>query len=129
MRVENWESKLAEYIKESSEKPFKWGSHDCVGFAMGAVRVITGVDHYAPYRNKYKSRAGAVRVLAATGKSFEELISHHFIEINIKQAGRGDLVFTQGAVGVCCGLNSFFLTMESMASFKTLDCDFAWRAY
>ena len=40
--VPNHDIELAKYIDECRDKPFAWGSHDCLTFAAGCVYAQTG---------------------------------------------------------------------------------------
>ena len=42
MRVDNWDTKLSNYIVKSSSKKFKYGKADCVNFVLGAIECIVG---------------------------------------------------------------------------------------
>lgn len=41
-RLPDWPERLAAYIAQQRPHRFAWGTHDCVGFAAGAVLAITG---------------------------------------------------------------------------------------
>lgn len=40
MRQENWQTMFWSVIEDSLTKPFMWGSHDCVTFAMACADAI-----------------------------------------------------------------------------------------
>ena len=42
MRVDNWDTKLSNYIIEQQKVKFKRGKSDCVNFVIGAIEVVTG---------------------------------------------------------------------------------------
>ena len=42
MRVENWDTKLSNYIVKSSNKKFRYGKADCVNFVLGGIETIVG---------------------------------------------------------------------------------------
>lgn len=54
---------LAAYIDEVALKPFAFGVNDCLLMVAGAVERLTGVDHAAPYRGRYRTLRGARRIL------------------------------------------------------------------
>jgi len=70
-RLPDWLNRLHAYFDAVRRRPFAWHGHDCGAFAAGAVAAQTGVDLFAPWRGRYRSRAGALRVLRAAG--FERL--------------------------------------------------------
>lgn len=41
---------LSEYIQTHINKPFKWGSNDCVTFAVGWLEIQTGRDYLTEHR-------------------------------------------------------------------------------
>lgn len=49
---------LREYIEAARHKPFVWGEHDCLHFAIGAATVQTGISYTLPY---YCTEYGAAR--------------------------------------------------------------------
>jgi hypothetical protein len=49
MRVEKWTVALAAELLAAKDRPFAYGSHDCLQFVAGCVRAITGVDHAAGF--------------------------------------------------------------------------------
>lgn len=65
MRCADWEARLAAYI--DSAPAFAWGRNDCGLFAAGAVEAMTGVDHGAPFRGRYRTELGAARALRRAG--------------------------------------------------------------
>ncbi len=99
MRLEGWEKKLEELIRERSNSPFNYGSIDCCLFACDAVEAITGRDPGEWFRGKYKSQKEAYRLLKefADGEILEtaEKITSALgmPEIHPNFAQRGDVVY------------------------------------
>jgi hypothetical protein len=62
-----WPDLLADYLGERLAMPFAWGSHDCCMFAAEWVRICTGEDFAKGYRGKYRSEAGALKLLKRDG--------------------------------------------------------------
>jgi hypothetical protein len=107
-RLDGWEGRLFDYLKDAAPRPAKWGRNDCVLFACDAVEAMTGVDLVAEIRGKYKSRAGAVLEIAAVAgrrssvvgewkPSLEEAIEVVAAEFGLQEiapafARRGDLL-------------------------------------
>lgn len=127
MRVEHWESRLAEQITLAQNKPFQWGEHDCCLWAADTVLAITEVDHMAAFRGKYKSERGAMRLMKKKYNSLNEAVSALLPSVSVKMAQRGDVVSHNGALGICSGINSFFVSPSGLLAVKTLKCDAAWR--
>lgn len=127
MRLEGWESLLNEEVEEARSQSFKWGFHDCLTWATNCLLAITGVDYLAEIRGTYKTQAGAYRLIKKRGKSLQDCVSQKLPEISIKMAKRGDLLMYNGALGICFGINGFFVTEESgLTPVKTLSCEYAW---
>jgi hypothetical protein len=64
-RVENWKSKLFNFIKSRQNTPMEWGKSDCFLLAFDASKIITGVepDFGKPFRGRYRTAGGAYRLL------------------------------------------------------------------
>jgi hypothetical protein len=43
-RIAGWEHALANYVEAARHVPFAWGRHDCLLFATGAMKLLTGID-------------------------------------------------------------------------------------
>jgi hypothetical protein len=41
-RLPDWQSRFAAYLEQCRERPFAWGTSDCVRFCEGAVHAVTG---------------------------------------------------------------------------------------
>lgn len=95
VRIEGWERRLSEYIKESRSTVFQWGVNDCVLFAVKGAEKITGINTYQEYLG-YKSKRGADKIIKEAG-GFEALITKHYGEShrNIMKARRGDLAMVK----------------------------------
>ena len=103
MRLEGWERRLQAYLDEIG--PFQWGKTDCCMFTVGAVEAVSGVNYGKGYR--YKTAAGAARVLAKEGGVSAIATKYLGEPKSVKMAQRGDVVsFETGegiALGVCVG--------------------------
>jgi hypothetical protein len=62
MRHHDWSSRLYVYLEASDSTPFRYGSFDCLSFAAGAADAITGADIMAPFRGRYTTHLGAMRI-------------------------------------------------------------------
>jgi hypothetical protein len=63
-RLPDWPERLYAYLQQHASTPFAWGSNDCVRFAAGAVRAITGNDVLP---TTWRDRAQAAVVLRSLG--------------------------------------------------------------
>ena len=108
--------------------PFAWGSNDCALWAARWVLAATGQNFLADWEGKYKTENGAARLMKKRGFSGpEDIAAAHLPPIPLTLARRGDLVLhPQGALGVCFGRTSYFLTLTGLTTLNTLDCERAW---
>ena len=60
MRVDNWDTKLSNYIVEQSKTKFVRGKTDCVNFILGGIEVIIG---RKVFDREYKSLKEAKKIL------------------------------------------------------------------
>lgn len=102
MRLDGWEQRLDAALEAARHEPFAWGKNDCVLFACTVVAALTGVDHGARVRGRYKSQRGAFTMLrriwggnvdVAATKALGEPLEHPLC------AQRGDVVAVQMATG------------------------------
>ncbi|WP_323780173.1 DUF6950 family protein [Thalassovita sp.] len=107
-RLPDWKPRLVRYLERTAHEPFKPGQHDCALFFAGAVEAQTGVDYAAPYRGRYTTLRGGLRVLRKDGFADHiALAAHHLPEIAPAFAWPGDgmVVDTDDgpALGICQG--------------------------
>lgn len=102
-RRDDWRARLAAEMDRQRRTPFAWGEHDCaIGFAAEIVKAITGKDLARGYRGKYRTPAGAARLLRNAGAAtLGDFISGFLPEIPPSFAQVGDLgvVAADGPVG------------------------------
>jgi hypothetical protein len=109
-RLPDWTERLAELVEERRQAPFAWGSQDCCLFAADAVVAVTGGDPAAAWRGKYRTEAGAERLLGALG--LEGTVAQALADFGLQEcppafAQRGDLAIVASGnlptVGVVLG--------------------------
>ena len=136
MRVDNWDTKLSNYIVKSSSKKFKYGKADCVNFVLGAIECIIGKK---VFDLPYTSIKEAKKIITELNK--KDLLEiaqdiakkNNFKEINTSFARRGDVVFLKtdeelgGTMGICQGEYSIFKAKVGQERRLTNSCDIAWR--
>lgn len=138
MKIEGWETRLAEYLTDAARRPFEYGGAngglDCVIFASNAVDLQTGIDPMAEGRGRYTDLKTGVALISALRGSYEGIMDFHFTRHdNIARAGRGDV-----AVRVVDGLKAFGIVGNSgyvffkadplgLVKHRVTDCDAAWR--
>ena len=136
MRVDNWDTKLSNYIVESSNKKFKYGKADCVNFVLGAIELVTGKK---VFDMEYKSIKEAKKIILELNKknlldiARDIAKENNFEEINTSFARRGDVVFLEtdeelgGTMGICTGEWSIFKAKIGQEKKLTNSCNYAWR--
>ena len=130
----DWPERLAEAVWAARGRAFAWGRHDCALFAFDCVRAMTGVDHLAAFRGRYRSANGAARVLRSIGgvKTIEELVTGIFGQPRpVVAAQRGDVVLIDGdlgpTLGVCLGARAAFSGPDGLVYAPTATARSAWR--
>ena len=136
-RRPDWPSRLEEHLQAARNRSFRWGRHDCAMFACGAVEAMTGADPAAPFRGRYRSEAGARRLLRAAGGGLAELVARQAqeqgaVEVPPLRAQRGDLCLAAGpdgldGLGVCVGGAAAFMRPDGLAFLPIGRVKRAWR--
>jgi hypothetical protein len=126
VRVEGWESLLAAHLQPTE---FVWGKHDCALWAADWVCKATGNDFGADWRGQYATEDEAQELMQARGFSGPEGIADAHLEpVPVALAHRGDIMLhPTGALGICAGAYSYFLTGRGLTRIPTLLCKRAWR--
>ena len=146
-RFPDWTDRLQTYLDRVRDDPFKWGEHDCVLFANGAVQTITGHDFVSEVAGTYGSLREAAQWLRSNGHTslVDAVCSKLGEPIHPAQAGRGDIVMRRTGNGNALGVAvshgfAWFvgeeiktyvdgepLTRRGLIFFPTLTCDRAWK--
>ena len=117
MRIENWDTKLSDYIQKQQSIKFKRGKSDCVNFVIGAIKTIT---EKLVFDMEYKSLKDAKKILEELNKkdlldiAMDIAKDNNFKEIDCVYAQRGDVVFLKtdeelgGTLGECIGQKRIF---------------------
>jgi hypothetical protein len=132
MRLNGWELRLVEEVSAAQSKAFQWGVHDCATWAFDVRRALTGEDAAAAWRGKYKTEAGAARVLRKLKcKAVEDLAQSILGDPlpAVLLAQRGDILLggAERALGVCVGSHGLFLQPNGLVSVPLKACFSAWR--
>jgi hypothetical protein len=98
-RLPDWDSRFTAYLAEARAN-VRAGLEDyCALFAAGAVEAVTGENPAAAFRGRYREVADKL----------EHVIDGLFAEIAPGVAGRGDLAWFNGSVGVVIGGEALFV--------------------
>lgn len=119
-RLANWRPRLIAYLAEAAARPFAEGRHDCALFLAGGVAAMTGVDYAAPYRGRYTTTRGGLRILRKAGfADHVALAAHHLAERPVAFAREGDgAVVPTGdgpALGIVQGAGVYVLSPAGLA--------------
>jgi hypothetical protein len=112
MRTSNWPVLLARFIEERKHNEFDWKTNNCAYFACDWIKILTGEDLGASFREKVACERTAAEALSPYG-GLVGLIEFEakrlgWVEQTAKMAKRGDIgVHTrttgQPAIGVVLG--------------------------
>lgn len=105
VRRHDWRSRLSAVIEGALKRPFEWGRHDCGLFAADAVMSMTGTDHAAAWRGRYRTAIGALRLLRRSGyEDHVACVAAHLAEIHPTLASVGDVAVVASDDGPALGV-------------------------
>lgn len=99
MRYRDWTTRLHESIKAAQGRPFSWGEFDCCLFAADCAVAVCGTDPAEQYRGKYKTEAGAKRLIKKNHGSLEAAWDACFARVPPAFVQRGDIALYQSPTG------------------------------
>lgn len=104
-RHSDWKDRLQTHLHGLRLTPFRIGRHDCALFAAGCVEAMTGTDFAAPYRGRYATLRGGLRVLRRDGfTDAVALAEHHLVEVHPAFAREGDVAVVPTDDGPALGI-------------------------
>ncbi len=132
MRIENWESKLNNYIDEMRYTPFEYGKNDCCIFTIKAQKIITGKTTFPEFDGTYSSLDEGKAILQKLGfKTWIGGCNKRLQKIDLSFASRGDVVsmrtFDSFAMGICMGRIGVFVGEKGIVAIPREDLKLAWR--
>jgi len=92
-RLPDWRVRLAAAIDSIERTPLEMGTHDCaLGLAAGVVEAVTGVDIGAPFKGRYSTVEGALKVLSdERATSLTDLVGRYLTAMPIGAMRLGDI--------------------------------------
>jgi len=91
LRLPGWEAAFVQSIGQHFEQPFAWGVSDCLIIPGDLCQAMTGVNVFPKHLRKYRSAAGAYRLLKQLGfDDVDEALAAVFPEVPLARAQRGD---------------------------------------
>ncbi len=131
-RKSNWPTRLALFIEEKRDQPFKWGENDCCLFFCDWISILTENDpaSHLGLRGTYDSALGAIRILEGLGgvevlaQKVAEERGWSFVPVEYAQRGDGVIFQTEEgpAMGVCNGQMSVFAGPNGIVFRLTKTC-------
>lgn len=99
-RLPDWQTRLTAALMSKRHEP-----GNCAEFAADMCLAMTGVDHAAPFRGRYTTIAGGLRVMRKAGYADHvDFVRKHFVEKPKVNAMPGDLVILEGDDGPTVGV-------------------------
>lgn len=98
-RLPDWDIRLFAFLRDAAVAVQEGREHYCALFCAGAVEAVTGDNPAAQFRGHYSEVAA----------NLETVISGLLPEISPGVAGRGDLAWHEGSVGVVIGGDALFV--------------------
>lgn len=89
----DWHSRFNTFIDSVKRQPFDWATNNCgEHFVAGAVMAMTGEDIAGPWRGRYASAVGIVRIMKNDGfASLGDMVASVLPEIHPSRAKLGDV--------------------------------------
>ncbi|WP_370274989.1 DUF6950 family protein [Pararhodobacter marinus] len=120
-KTPGWQNRLVAFLAAAGRERFVPGQHDCALFASGALAAMTGVDLAAPYRGRYTTERGGIRILRKD--RYRDHVALAAAHLRARDAGErarpGDLavIATEDgpALGVVQGASVYVLTPARLA--------------
>ncbi len=97
-RLPDWETRLGETVARWRTRPFRW-DRDCARWLADCVIAQTGEDPLEDLRGQYRTKRGALRLLAE--KPMAQRLDEKFPRVEPAFARRGDIALMQDS---CLGL-------------------------
>lgn len=133
-RRRNWRTHLHLYLSSVKAEPLVYGTHDCgLGLAAGAIEAMTGVDIANPWRGRYSTALGAVRMLFEDGFNGLEDLGRSLLPAAHPSMGQlGDIALIEtgdvlGAFGLVIGERVLVLTETGTGSVDLLSAKLVFR--
>jgi len=134
-KLADWQIYLHRYLSENKNRDFEWGDWDCIIFANGALKAISGAN-VMPSELEWRNEQEAIEAIHAYGRTFANSIkmackNAGLERIDVQQITAGDLCIYMNDNEELCGIcDGFALISPSDNGYAFNKCDtarLAWR--
>ncbi|WP_300009666.1 hypothetical protein [uncultured Roseobacter sp.] len=130
-KVTGWERALVEVCHAWRDRPFAWGSADCLHFCIACERAMTGASVLDGFPN-YRTERGGYRHMRKMGfRDIPSFIDSKFSRVPVAAARRGDWVMlaqkTGPAFGVVVGRDVAVMSETGLSYYPALSGGMAWH--
>ena len=125
MRFHDWDLRLMDYVDDCRNKPFDWNGFECLSFANGAAKVMTGKGFADDWVSEYKCACTAAKTYKAKLKAANRQSIIEGIDDRLKRStgnlpARGDIVARKDksmkVIGVSLGV-----AVSDLVAFVSVD--------
>lgn len=127
--------RVPEILAGLNGRRFRWGVLDCCMFAAEVLEQLHGRDFATDWRGKYRSHAGALRLIEQHGglePILTEILGTPVPPLTVR---RGDPVLARDsgrfhdgeAVGIADGRLAVFMTSDGLMTLPLARCAMGWR--
>ncbi len=116
---------LPDYIAGRLGRPFQWGDHDCVLFAIGWLEIATGKDYLSQHK-PWASAREAIRKVDGLG-GLEALFDANLVRINPHLAVDGDLTLIDRTAFLFSGPHVVSVGESGLIFLTRMDAKCAWH--
>lgn len=116
---------LPEYIAAHLNKPFAWGSNDCVLFAIGWLEHSTGRDFLGAYK-PWRTAKEAIRKVDDAG-GLESLFDAGLTRINPHMANDGDIALIDRSAYLFSGAHVVSVGESGLVFIDRMEAKCAWH--
>ena len=131
LRVDGWETRLAELIESKRNVPFCWETNNCLGFVAEAEIAVQGFTEFPEALKPMTNKFSALRIIKKNADSLDDWIDQKYQRISILSAQRGDICMIEtlegAAVGICIGHNATFVGSNGLEFVPMSLTIKAWR--
>ena len=100
-RLPDWQKRLTPVLARAARTPCE---HDCALFGADALAAMTGTDLAAPYRGRYRTLTGGLRLLRRDGHADQVALIAAHVPVRVGRPRPGDLAVVTTPDGPSVGV-------------------------